>query len=327
MGLNTATSLWGRGHEPVIFDPLPPDHTRGSSHGRSRIVRRAYPDAKYTRWMLEGYDLWHRLERLTGVQLLHEVGLLYFGDRDDHDIVNVANSLAELEVSHEIYASKTCKHALPQFNFGSNEVGIFTAEAGFVNADHVRTTLYQFLQSKDISIVQERRRLDQDWNSFDAVLVCAGPWIRDWVSLPVTVNLQTVGYFPVHQHGPVWIEQSPDFLYGFPTEAWGLKVGVHRPGPTISPHDDSRNPEPAAASILEAFSKRRFTEPATVGVQVACLYTVAPNDDFLFGEIEHPECRIFYASPCSGHGFKFGPWIGERMADFAEGKLQPEQLV
>ena len=45
----------------------------------------------------------------------------------------------------------------------------------------------------------------------------------------------------------------------------------------------------------------------------ACLYTVTP--DFGFVIDTHPDSdRVILVSPCSGHGFKHSPAIGEALA-------------
>ena len=49
-----------------------------------------------------------------------------------------------------------------------------------------------------------------------------------------------------------------------------------------------------------------------------CLYTMTPDGDFVIGR--HPDApSVVIASPCSGHGFKFAPVIGEILADLATG--------
>jgi sarcosine oxidase len=51
---------------------------------------------------------------------------------------------------------------------------------------------------------------------------------------------------------------------------------------------------------------------------VTCLYTVTP--DFGFVLDRHPRYeRVLLASPCSGHGFKHSPAIGEALAEIATG--------
>jgi len=45
-----------------------------------------------------------------------------------------------------------------------------------------------------------------------------------------------------------------------------------------------------------------------------CLYTNAPGTRFVIDR--HPEHeRVIFASPCSGHGFKYSAAIGEALAD------------
>jgi sarcosine oxidase len=45
---------------------------------------------------------------------------------------------------------------------------------------------------------------------------------------------------------------------------------------------------------------------------------MTPDGDFLIDRLPgHP--NVIVASPCSGHGFKFAPVIGEILADLATG--------
>jgi sarcosine oxidase len=59
--------------------------------------------------------------------------------------------------------------------------------------------------------------------------------------------------------------------------------------------------------------------PAANGRLIAaktCLYTMTPDGDFLIDRLPGAS-NIIVASPCSGHGFKFAPVIGEILADLA----------
>ena len=46
MGLATARALVRAGCEVVVYEQFELGHARGSSHGRTRIFRLAYPEAK-----------------------------------------------------------------------------------------------------------------------------------------------------------------------------------------------------------------------------------------------------------------------------------------
>lgn len=51
-----------------VFQFLLP-HTRGSSHGQTRIIRKAYEQDFYIPMMHHAYDLWAQLEKEAGVKL------------------------------------------------------------------------------------------------------------------------------------------------------------------------------------------------------------------------------------------------------------------
>jgi len=58
----------------------------------------------------------------------------------------------------------------------------------------------------------------------------------------------------------------------------------------------------------------RLAEPDPVAAET-CLYTTTPDETFILER----RGRIVIGSPCSGHGFKFAPAIGERLAELATG--------
>ena len=54
---------------------------------------------------------------------------------------------------------------------------------------------------------------------------------------------------------------------------------------------------------------------------MTCLYTWTANEDFILDRGSGP---FVVASPCSGHGAKFAPLLGEIIADLAAGKPPPD---
>jgi len=74
--------------------------------------------------------------------------------------------------------------------------------------------------------------------------------------------------------------------------------------------------------MIEEIAERRFgIEAPQVAHAKGCVYTTTATEDFLMGRLGD---RGFFASACSGHGFKFGPWIGKLLAAFVEGDDEPE---
>ena len=159
-------------------------------------------------------------------------------------------------------------------------------------------------------------------DQYDVVIVAAGAWTTRYAALPVEVTLQTYAYVDAHIEGPVWIEDSSDMCYGFPSDDHGLKMGVHRAGTPTDPGDPERTPDPTFLEIIKETALNRFgiKEPR-LNEPKGCLYTTTRNEDFLMGRLAP---NVFFASACSGHGFKMGPWVGKLLADFAEGVDTPD---
>src|SRR5512132_3005755 len=80
MGSATAYALARDGHDVVLYEQFEVGHTRGSSHGRSRIVRLAYPEVELVELAKESLAGWRELEDEAGVELLELNGLLELVD-------------------------------------------------------------------------------------------------------------------------------------------------------------------------------------------------------------------------------------------------------
>ncbi len=152
----------------------------------------------------------------------------------------------------------------------------------------------------------------------ETVLVTAGAWGRDLlasidIELDVVPTRETVAYFRagIDQAIPAIVAWSTPAFYALPTFGLGIKAGEHVAGPPSHPDEDG---EPDAASLarLSQGVAERFAgvdpEPHLVET---CFYTNTPDARFVL-ERHGP---VVVGSPCSGHGFKFSPLIGRRLAE------------
>ncbi len=325
MGASTALALTDRGHEVTIFEQYPLPHAQGSSHGASRIVRRAYPDAFYTEIMLDAYPRWEVLDERLGGRVLFETGLLYVGAESSPDVQSMRQGLVDLDVEHVVFPHDQITEVYPALIAQPGEVGIFTPGAGWVAAERAVVGSIQLAQEYGATLIVEfvpdPVRLIEN---FDAVCICAGGWAKELFNLPLAVTLQTFAYLdlPPQGHGPVWIEDGPHGIYGFPPEPGTnrVKYGVHSPGDEIDPRSAERPFSDEKLELLKDFATRRWGISDPIPEPQSCLYSSTSNIDFLFGEAVS---GVFWASPCSGHGFKFGPWVGALMADFVEQRQHP----
>ena len=326
MGASAARFLSKRGHAVTIIEQFEPGHSMGSSHGRSRIVRKAYPDPFYTEIMKEGYPMWAELQAESGREILHECGLMYFGPADARNVRTMIEGLTLLSVPFEVLDAGQVKEVFPALRLEKGEVGVFTPEAGLVHAaEAIRASID--LAIRDGAMVRQEapRSIGDLEREFDAVVICAGAWIGRFLDVPVDVQARTFAYIEANQEGPVWIEEGPGLHYGFPSEfgASTIKIGGHV---YDQPFDPDRLDRPVLEGNVEAIkdlARRRFGVGNPVVKEAAtCLYTWRENEDFLIGRATE---KTVFASPCSGHGFKFGPWIGLYLADLVEGKVEPSK--
>src|SRR4051812_11332875 len=87
MGSASAWALARRGRDVVVLEQFGPGHTRGSSHGASRIFRLAYPDPFWVRLARHAEGEWRRLGADAGVTLLTRTGSLDHGEAAGVDAI------------------------------------------------------------------------------------------------------------------------------------------------------------------------------------------------------------------------------------------------
>jgi sarcosine oxidase len=116
------------------------------------------------------------------------------------------------------------------------------------------------------------------------------------------------------------------FFYGFPDVGDGVKIGVHHEGAAASPDHLDREVKQHEINAARALLSRFLPNAAgPLRSAVACMYTNTPDEYFLFDW--HPHFpQVLIVSPCSGHGFKFSPVIGELAATLLGGKVPPFDL-
>ncbi|MGH9136631.1 MAG: FAD-dependent oxidoreductase, partial [Acidimicrobiales bacterium] len=80
MGSATAWWLARDGRGVVLLEQFEQGHTRGSSHGQTRIFRFAYPDPSYVAMAQASLALWREVEGDTGVRVVERTGAVDHGE-------------------------------------------------------------------------------------------------------------------------------------------------------------------------------------------------------------------------------------------------------
>ncbi len=324
VGSAAARFLAKSGNQVVVFEQFERGHAKGSSHGSSRIIRKAYVDRFYSELMDDVFPLWRDLEQQCNEKLYVETGILVFGQPDSRYLHSTRDTLLQQRAAYDNLGHIDVARRFGGFHIDPDEEAIFQQDAGFLRADRCIEANLNIASAAGAELRFNTRAVLSDDGSingdkYDAMAICAGPWTASVTGIEDLIpRLQTFAYFdaPMERDIPVWIDGSENHFYGFPDYGAGFKVGRHLYGPVIDP-DEDRLSDDEALSQIAAEARRRLGADVTLE-SVQCVYTVAPNEDFRIGALP-ADIPAFWASPCSGHGFKFSIWFGKLMCDLIEG--------
>lgn len=355
MGSAAALQLARRGARALGLDRFDPPHGLGSSHGDTRVTRLAIGEGDHlTPLVMRSHELWREIERESGARLLQEIGALIVSSDQNAAKTHVEGffhktvaAAEKFSIAHELLDAAQIRTRFPQFHIRDDESGYFEPTAGYVRPEDcvraqlilarkhgadLRTdeTVLGFEPAGDrVAVATDQGRYEAD-----KIIVAAGPWLPDLLggklSALFQIYRQVQFWFDtdpaeafVHPRFPVFIwelQNSKQGLYGFPAldgPNGGIKLASEQFEQTTTPQAARRE-----VSESEIDAMRALVAPNLSGVgprclrATTCLYTVTP--DFGFVIDRHPDSeRILIASPCSGHGFKHSPAIGEALADWA----------
>ena len=311
MGLATGWALRRRGHEPVVYEQFHVGHDRGSSHGRSRIFRLAYAEDDYVRLAQEALGLWRELESETGQTVLELHGLVEVVRTLEE---STAHTLDRCGVAWERLERDEAERRYP-IRVPEESFAVVQPEAGIARADKA---LAAFAAELD---VREGTRVRPEDLDGDAVVVTAGSWVNELLEdpLPVKTTRETVCYFRPERGRPIpsVVSFKPDRhthdMYSLYDPLHGLKVGAHHAGEEADPNvPGDANPHLVERITAWANETYRLEDPEPLAAET-CMYTTTADETFILER----RGRVVIGSPCSGHGFKFAPAIGERLAALA----------
>lgn len=347
MGSAAAQHLASRGHRVLGLDQFTPPHDCGSSHGGSRIIRQAYfegPD--YIPLVLRAYELWHELERQTGIRLVHTTGGLVVGNREGELVRRTIASAEQHCIPIEMLGSAEIVSRFPAFKPLPDDAGVLEHLAGYlVPEDCIRAQLQSaahegaelHFEEKVLSWDAEPDRVEvrtaKGSYAGRHLIITAGPWAGEVLQsrFPLRVTRQVTAWIQppggvehfVPRRFPVFIAEDPEggyASYGFPAidgPTGGIKVAIH--GSRIECTPETADREIHESDFREIVSGLKQRIPAIEGELLrakTCLYTVTPDEHFIIGPHPRvPSCTI--ACGFSGHGFKFAPAVGEILADLA----------
>ena len=340
MGSATAYHLARSGADVLVLEQFQRGHTFGSSHGETRIIRFFYDKPFYTELMKTAYAEWRDLESVSGKSLLFITGSVGIGAKGNPYGRATRQSLDAAGVESEWWNAAQLAGRFPQFRLTGNMEILYQKDTGFLHAAECVSTHLQLAEQHGAEIKEETKVTNIDWQTDvptvriedsqfrgRKVIVTAGAWAGTLLAeldLPLTVTKQQVCYYQPTDgklfqpdRFPVFTEVTPDgeFIYAVPAFGeHGLKIARHGRGQVISPDTPERTPDADYIAHIDAYVQERLPELGKATHAEVCLYTEAPDEDFIIDA--HPRCPdLLIAAGFSGHGFKFCALVGRIMSE------------
>ena len=323
MGSAAAWQLAKRGLRVLGLEQFTPAHDRGSSHGRTRVIRQAYFEhADYVPLVLRAYELWREIEAETKRTLFVKTGGLMIGPETGPVFRGSVDSARKHGLRHRILSRADLGREYPFMRFRPEDVALWEDEAGVVFAEDAVLAF----QDRARELGAELRFGVTSELPEGKVVLTAGSWLPRFApQLPLRIERQVMHWFDLPQRTPLFIwDYGKVPFYSIPdVRGDGVKIALHHAGATTTPETIRR--DVGQDEIDEVRARLRETIPALAeGYRrsTTCLYTNTPDEHFAFGFLPGRK-DVVVGSPCSGHGFKFASVVGEILADLViDGKTR-----
>jgi sarcosine oxidase len=346
-GMGSAASYYlaRRGKRVLGLERFGLPHTMGSSHGHTRIIRLAYYEhPSYVLLLKRAYELWREIQETVDERLLHITGSIDSGPEDSWVFKGSWESCRLHDLPHEVLTGSELHRRHPGYRLPDDHLALVQPEGGFLAPEKCIVSYVTAAQAHGAEIHARERvlewepleggvRVRTDRGSYEAdkLVVTAGAWdaelldVLDGLAVP---ERQVLAWLQPTRPERFRPDNFPVFnllvdegrFYGFPVFGVpGFKFGkYHHLEEVVDPETLDRETHDYDERLLRDFAERYFPDGCgpTMDLQT-CMFTNTPDNHFVIDL--HPDYeQVSFASPCSGHGYKFASVIGEIMADLAE---------
>jgi cysteine desulfurase/selenocysteine lyase len=331
--------LAARGLDVLGLEQFALGHDLGSSHGETRMIRRAYPHPAWDALVDTAYRAWSELEDTSKTQLLGITGGLYAAPKDRPDPLRGPGC-------RQVDTDEAAR-IFPGLRLPTGFTAVHDPRAGIIDAQETLRAQLTLAERSGARIQDHSPVLGWEADGDGAVVrtggavlrtrrlvLCAGPWTAAQIPAlapHLTVTRIVNAYFTADPAGPLGssglgsfsVDLPQGLLYGFPaTDGRGLKAGLDS-GPPWDPHAPRPRATGDELALLAEAVAQVLPGAGPVTESLTCLYTMTADRRFIVGEVPGVP-QVLVASACSGHGFKFGPAIGEALADLVCAIARPD---
>jgi glycine/D-amino acid oxidase-like deaminating enzyme len=349
MGLSAAWALSRLGHAVTVLDQGPVPNPRGASFDQHRLIRYPYGEARgYTAMVAEAYRAWDELWADLGQRLYVPTGTLAVGASGTSWVRDSADAVRALGLDVEWLEPAQVSARFPLLSSEAIAGAFHTRTGGVLLADRIVAAAARHLAGRGVSIVADTpvREIDPQRAAVtltgdrrleaDALVVAAGAWVGHLVPdlrARVVPSRQVLAYLqPPPDVAAAWaahpmvLDIGPEsgFYLVPPVAGTGLKVGDHSFSMAGDP-DDPRDVAPDEAAAVFETCRRRLAgfDRYRLASARACYYAVEAEERFV---VERRE-KAWVMSACSGHAFKFGPVLAQRLAAAIAGRIDASDLA
>ncbi|MET0416793.1 MAG: N-methyl-L-tryptophan oxidase [Actinoplanes sp.] len=348
MGSATALQLAARGVRVLGLERFGPAHSRGASHGGSRITRQSYFESpEYVPLLLRSYDLFDQLATDSGRDVIMLTGGVMIGRPESRTVAGSRASAEQWGLEHEILDAAELRRRFPTLAPQPDEIALYEAKAGLVRPEETVAANLELATKKgaDLRFHEPMRswspttgggvRVTTANGEYTAgqLVITPGPWAPELLAdlrVPFAIERQVQFWFtPRGGVGPFLPERHPIYIwedaeggqiYGFPAidgPDGGAKIAFFRRGTPTTPDTLDTEVHPDEIAAMTDYCGRRLPDlPGAFLRGEPCMYSTTPDEHFVIAR--HPAHEsVTVACGFSGHGFKFVPVVGEIVADLA----------
>jgi sarcosine oxidase len=332
MGTAAARAISARGRDVILLERFTFGHEKGSTAGATRNFRLTYHDPLYVRMARQALERWRELEDEAGVELMRVVGGLDVGEATDAS----ARALETAGERFERPSDAEVAERWPMLRFPQGSSFVYQPDGAILRSHEAVGAMSRLAARHGADLRQETvaRAVTPSGDGVEVriagggairapvAIVAAGAWADSLlgpagITLPLRPTLEQSTYFDAEDRDlPTVIDwdetlaQAP-YIVPNPFVPGEIKAGAHLSGPVVDPDTRSFEPDGERERRVVDWVGRRLVSAARPVRTETCLYTTTPDEDFVIDRVG----PIVIASPCSGHGFKFSPLVGEVLAD------------
>ncbi|HEY6762376.1 MAG TPA: FAD-dependent oxidoreductase [Baekduia sp.] len=335
LGSSVADRLARSGWAVTHVEQLAPGHVRSGSGDESRLIRASHgADPLHARMSRRALELWLELDP----RLVARAGVAWMARSADGWEADSERVLTQLGIPNERVDPRDL---FPSVRVDDLAFTLFEPEAGILHARvGVRALADRAVAAGAERVVAVARpdgpRVVLDDGRVleaDVVVWACGAWMPGLFGdlLDLRITQQDVFYFAAGGRWatpdvPGWVDYD-GAAYGLgDLDGRGVKVAPDVDGPPFDAQTGERRVHPEHERFARSYLAHRF--PALAGAPLVgarvCQYEITPDTWFIAAPHPEHDGRVWLLGGGSGHAFKHGPALAERLERWILGAEAPE---